>query len=264
MHNLIKADLYKIFRMTGMKILLLITSACAIIMTVMAYYIPQGKIPASYTGVGFLFSDVNIMSIIGAVAAGILLCGDFDNKTIHDAISSGISRTVIVVGKSVTYMITIMVLLLPYVIATLAAVVSGKEFGMGSVGVGFLNIMANSGGTLDSNGIIKTIAIMAVLLIVYAGMLSLCIPIAFATRKPVIVVAVYYVLTIVFANLSSLRSDYSFFDKIMGLLPFGGDYSMLTAASATSDIVKGLAVSIIFGSVIVALTAVGFQETEIR
>lgn len=92
MYNLILADLFKLCKTMAIKILFGITTVSAVIMAVMAYMIPQGKIGASMTGIGFMLSDISMISILGAVIAGVFICGDFDNKTIHDAIASGCSR----------------------------------------------------------------------------------------------------------------------------------------------------------------------------
>ena len=101
MLNLIRADLFKMCKSSVMKILFGITTLCAGAMTVIAYFITQRKMDPGMTGIGFLFSDINIISILGAVIAGVFICGDFDNKTIHDAIACGCSRRTIIDRKSV-------------------------------------------------------------------------------------------------------------------------------------------------------------------
>ncbi len=65
MYNLILADLFKLRKSMAIKILFAITTASAVAMAVMAYLIPQGKISASMSGIGFMFSDADIMSIRG-------------------------------------------------------------------------------------------------------------------------------------------------------------------------------------------------------
>jgi|GEM_PF-4582436 len=57
----------------------------------MAYMISRGKIDDSMTRIGFMFGDASMISILGAVMAGVFICGDFDNKTINDAIANGCS-----------------------------------------------------------------------------------------------------------------------------------------------------------------------------
>ena len=69
MINLIRADLFKLRRTLTVKILLGIGTASALAMAVIAYLIPQGKLSESMTGIGFMFSDINVISILGAVLA---------------------------------------------------------------------------------------------------------------------------------------------------------------------------------------------------
>jgi len=164
--NMIRADLFKMCKSPLIKILFAITTLCAVVMTVMAYLIPQGKIDPSMAGIGFMFSDISMISILGGVIAGVFICGDFDNKTLHDAIACGCSRGAIIVSKAIVLFCAIGFILLPYAIITAIALTTGSEFSMGSVSVGFLNIQTlNSGITFQASELLKLLFIMMTLII---------------------------------------------------------------------------------------------------
>lgn len=265
MLNLITADIYKLCKSNTLKIVLGITTISAIIMAVMAYLIPQGKIDASMTGIGFMFSDINMISILGAVIAGIFICGDFDNKTIHAAISSGSGRGAIIVSKAIVFCGALTLILLPYAIITGIALSIGSEFNMGSVGVGFLHLLTAEGGTAFSTPEIwKLLAVMLALLIVYAAQLSICIPLAFVLKKPVLVVAIYYGFSILSAQLMRLSDSSPVFDRIFSCTPYGGNYPFMTLDTGMGDMVKAIAASLIFIIVMLAVTYSAFRRTEIK
>jgi len=265
MYNLIRADLFKLRKSMAIKILFGITTVSAVIMAVMAYLIPQGKIDAKMTGVGFLFSDINMISILGAVIAGIFICGDFDNKTIHDAISNGCSRATVIVSKATVFCCSIAFILLPYAIITGIGLSTGSKFSMGTLAVGFLHLLTPEAGTVfyaSQTG--KLLAVMLTLMIVYASQLSVCVLLAFVLKKPVLVVAIYYVLTILCAQLQVLRGSTAVFDSIFACTPFGGNYTFVTLNSGTGDIFKAIFVSLMFMIVILAVTHAAFRKTEIK
>ncbi|GGH21238.1 hypothetical protein GCM10008013_19030 [Paenibacillus segetis] len=265
MLNLITADLFKLRKAMGIKIILSITTVSAVIMAVMAYLIPQGKIDASMTGIGFMFSDINMISILGAVIAGIFICGDFDNKTIHASISGGSSRGAIIVSKAIVFGGALTLILLPYVIVTGFALSIGSKFDMGSVGVGFLNLLTTEGSTtFSAPEIWKLLAVMLTLLIVYAAQLSICIPLAFVLKKPVLVVAIYYGFSILSAQLIRISESSPIFDTIFSCTPFGGNYAFTTLDTSAGDIIKAIAASLLFIIVMLAITYSAFRRTEVK
>jgi ABC-2 type transport system permease protein len=265
MINLIQADLYKMRKSTAMKVLFAITTVCAVIMTIFAYLIPQGKIPESYTGIGFLFSDINMMSILGAAVAGIFICGDFDNKTIHDAITSGCSRIAIICSKAITFFIAVIILVLPYAIITGIALLSGVKLGMSSVGVGFLHLMAIDGGTaFDVSVFFKMLAVMLTLILVYIAQLSLCVPFALIFKKPVVVIVAYYSFTLFCAQLYGLSNDSEVFKNISSYTPYGGNHTFLTLEAHAGNFGKTIIVSLVFITLMMVATYSVFRKSEIK
>ncbi|WP_195573939.1 ABC transporter permease [Paenibacillus sp. 1001270B_150601_E10] len=265
MLNLIQADLFKLRKSSAMKILLGITTLCALVMTFIAYLIPQGKMEASITGIGFMFSDINVISILGGFMAGILICGDFENKTIHDAIANGSSRSTVIVSKAVILGMALICLLLPYAIITFISLCLGSEFSMGSVAVVFLHLLTTEGGSvLSAAEIWKTIAIALTLMIVYAAQLSICVPLAFKLKKPILVVVIYYAFSIFTAQLIRLGDSYPWFGRVLSFTPYAGDYTFLTLDTTAGDLFLAILFSVIFIIIMVGITSLMFRRSEIK
>lgn len=265
MFNMIRADIYKMFKSQAIKILFVITTLTSITMTIMSYLIAQGKIDVSFTGIGFMFSDVNIISILGGVIAGIFICSDFDNKTIHEAITSGCSRGKVVISKAVAYFIGVAFVLLPYAIATGIALGAGANFSMGNVSLGFLHLLSEeSGSTLGGGDILKLLAIMIAIIIVYASQLSICVLLALLLKRPVLVVGLFYGISMMSGQLLGLAESLKTFNKIYSLTPFGGTHCFMTLDTGAGDIVKSIIVSFVFAIIILGITYGFFRKAEIK
>lgn len=265
MYNLIWADLFKLRKSMAIKILFGITTVSAVSMGMVAYLIPQGKMNASMAGIGFLFSDINMISILGAVIAGVFICGDFENRTIQDAVANGYSRGAIIVSKATAFCCALAFILLPYAIITGITLSTGSAFSMGSVAVGFLHILTSEAGTaFSASEIWKLLAAMLTLIVVYMAQLSLCIPLALVLKKPVLVVAIYYGFTILCAQLMGLRDSSPVFDRIFACTPYGGNYTFVTLGTGAGDIFKAISVSLIFIIAMIVVTYYAFRKSEIK
>lgn len=265
MLNLIQADLFKLGKSSVIKILFGITTLSAVVMAVMANFIQQGKIAGAYTGIGFLLADMDMMSILGAVIAGVFICGDFDNKTIHDAIACGCSRWAVIISKTTVFFCALVFILLPYAIVTGIALSTGFKFDMGSVSIGFLNILTKESGiAFSASTLLKMLPAMLTLVIVYIARLSLCVPLALVLKKPVLVVSVYYGFTVFCAQLTGLRNISPVFDNIFSCTPYGGNYSLVMMGTGAGDIVKAIAVSLVFIILMLAVTYSLFRRSEIK
>ncbi|URZ02538.1 ABC transporter permease [Clostridium felsineum] len=265
MYNLIKADIFKLRKSKAIKILFGITVITSIIMVLLAYFIGKGKISASTSGIGFLTSDASVISILGAAIAGIFICGDFDNRTIHEAIVNGNSRCQVVISKAIILYIGVLVILLPYIIMTIIAIVTGYKFNMGAVALGFLNMITTEcGKILYFSEIIKLVVIIITQTIVYCAQLSICVPLAIGFKRPVIVIAVYYGISILSGQLGNLEARYKAFANIIQFTPYCGKYCRLTLSTGRSNVIFGIISSLIFGGLMIAITCFAFRKSEIK
>ncbi|ADL50192.1 ABC transporter permease [Clostridium cellulovorans] len=265
MYNLILADLFKIRKSMTIKVIFAITTISAVAMVMMAYLIQQGSISTSMAGIGFMFSDINVMSILGAVMAGVFICGDFDNKIIHESIANGNSRGTVIVVKIITFLCSIVVILIPYIVATVIAFGTGYKFSMGSVSIGFLNLLTvETGKVLSAVEMWKLLVVMLTLLLVYLAQMSLCIPLALALKKPVFVVAIYYGATILFAQLVGVKNFSLVIYNIFSCTPYGGKHSMVVLNTGTGEIFKTISISLLFISTMFFISYFTFRKSEIK
>lgn len=258
MFNLIKSDLFKIRKSMGVKILFIISIVAAVAMTIVSNGIATGNMGTESMGIGSLFADIQMMSLFGSVLSGIFICNDFDSKTINDAISSGYSRTAIVISKTITFMIITFFLMLPYVAAAFIALGSGIEFKAFIPSV-FLQIMA-SGKALDGAVILKSIAIMATMFIVYASQSVMFIFFGFTFRKPAVAIAVGYIMALIVAKLNSIEAVV----KFMKYTPLGYEFTKFTLDAEAGVFGKGIVISVIFVVVITFITSAVFRKSEIK
>ena len=265
MYNLIVADLFKLRKSMAIKILLAITTLSALVMVWIAYLIPQGKMDGSMIGMGFMFSDMNVISILGAVIAGVFICGDFDNKTIHDAIATGHSRWTVVISKATASCCAMVIILLPYAIITGIALSTGSEFSMGSVSLGFLNVLTSEGSISFSTAELgRLLGVMLTLIIVYVAQLSITVPLAFMLKKPVLVIVIYYGFSIFCGQLAGVGNHFPLLDRIFTSTPYGANYTLVTLDTSTGDILQAISVSLIFIVVMLVVAFSVFRRSEIK
>lgn len=265
MINLIRADLFKMYKSGMIKILFLITLCCAGLMALMAHMISQGNLSVSMSGITFMFADTNMMSILGAMIAGVFICGDFDNKTIHSAISSGHSRGTVIIAKSIVFMVANLVLLLPYAIITSVVTGMGLGFDMGGASVGFSYMLTT---TVFESGsamlFMKQIAAVLVLILVIVSQLCLCVPLAILIRKPVLVIAIYYGFSILSGQLMLLSKNSLVLDKLISFTPYAGSHPFITVQSPVLDFIKAISVSVLFIIIMIAITFSIFRKSDIK
>ncbi|MNC29105.1 ABC-2 family transporter protein [compost metagenome] len=265
MYNLIWADGFKMRKSAAIKIIFVITTLCAAAMSVIAYLIPQGKVDESLSSIGFLFSDMNVISILGSVLAGVYICGDYESKTIHDAISSGSGRGTVIFSKTVVLCSALAFVLLPYAIIIAIALCIGTEFSMGNVSLGFLNVLTSGAGqNLSASEGMKLLTVSVTLIIVYMAQLSITVPLAFIFRKPVLVIAIYYGLSILTGQLGGVADRSPVFERIFGLTPYYGNYILITLDTGAGEMFRAILVSFIFILVMLAFTYSIFRKAEIK
>lgn len=260
MINLLRAELFKVKKSKGLFVLFVIMLISAIGMAVMAHLIAKDQISASLSGLVFMFSDVNMFSIIGAVAASIIICADFEVKTVQAPIFSGYNRYTMVFSKALTLFSFSILFILPFMVVTFVGLQSGSAFQIQTGSIGFLHILTTEAGV---SNVWKYIIVSLALMFVYMSQTSVCILLAYVMKKPVFVVSAYYALTILLAQLSTV-SEKSVLGGFMRSTPFGGKHAMLTMASSMSDIINAFTISIQFIFIMIGLAFLYFRRAEIK
>ncbi|MGE8035592.1 ABC transporter permease [Lysinibacillus sp. NPDC093692] len=260
MFNLVRAYLYKTTKSKIFWVLLALTTCSAIAMFCIAYGIGNNTINESISNVGFLLSDMNMMSIVGAVLATTLICSDFDTKNIHHPIISGFARIQIVISKAIVFWILLIVLVSPYIIVTIIGLSMDSTFSMGGKAAGFLSIL-----TLTTSGIFgEYVTIVITMMMVYLAQLTICILLAFALRKSVLVVAAYYMMSMFFGQVASFQNSFEMMNKILSFTPYSVEYITLNLSMSKGDIISAVSVCAMFIVVVLYLTYMTFRKAEIR
>ncbi|GAB0171095.1 ABC transporter permease [Lysinibacillus sp. CTST325] len=260
MFNLVRAYLYKTTKSKIFWVLLALTTCSATAMFSIAYGIGNNSINESISNVGFLLSDMNTMSIVGAVLATTLICSDFDTKNIHHPIISGFARIQIVISKAIVFWILLIVLVSPYIIVTIIGLSMDSTFSMGGKAAGFLSILTST--TSGSFG--EYVTIMCTMTIVYLAQLTTCIFLAFALRKSVLVVAAYYMMSMFFGQVASFQDSFEMIDKVLSFTPYSAEYLTINLSMSKGDIISAVFICVIFIVVIIYLTFVTFRKAEIK
>ncbi|AHZ14668.1 ABC transporter permease [Bacillus velezensis] len=266
MMNLIQSDLYKLRKSKAIKILFLIMWVAAAVVALVSYLVAQGKIDQELSGPLSGLTDIMMVAIVGPFLAGVYICGDFDNKTIHDAISScGISRLVVIISKAIVYYLIVMLMLVPYVVVTLIAFATGAEFSQPFAASVFLSILANENG-LDLTPLVfgKMIVIMIVMLLVYASEMTVCVLLSFLFRKSSLVIFTGFGLILVLQILGGLGSKSDVVNNILSYTPFSIGSSVLTMDADPDVILKALGVSLLFCVWFLSITNGIFRKSEVK
>lgn len=265
MINLIHGELFKLKKSKLFWSLLLLITAAAIALAVLSNMVAEGKfgmdITASASGVG----EVMIISLLGSLMAGIVVCGDFETSTIHDEIAVSGGRHSIVISKFFVFTLVIAALMVPYIIVTLIAFSSGKEFADPFIVSVFSGIMAkNASVTVTAGSIGKILAISLAEILVYASKLSICIPVGFKTRKTIAVVSIGFASSFFLDLIFGLLSKNDLLEKIIKITPFSKKYLLLTMDTGAGDIVMAMVTSLIFMAVMVLITWKLFNKAEVK
>ncbi|MFO1446131.1 ABC transporter permease [Bacillus sp. Bva_UNVM-123] len=264
MYNLILADLYSLRKSLTLKVLFVASLLCASVMTYISNLVTQGKIGIEISGIGSFFTDVHMTALLGSVVAAVYIVNDFETKTIHDAISSGSSRSMLVISKTFVYFFIIALIVLPYSIVINMAIITDNMLSP-VLPSAFLNIMANEPHlTYTAALFVKMMVITLTIMIVYASQLSFCVLIAFVLRKKVLVIMIGYAIMFISGQLIALRDKYSILDTILSYTPYGVSFSQFVIDAEAGVFIKAIVISVLFSVLMIAITYVSFRKSEIK
>lgn len=260
MFNLLRVDFFKLRRSIMFKVSLFISLVCAIALAIVAHEVATGTLEVSVSSASGL-SDIFIFSILMPFIIGMLVCGDFENKDIHDEISLG--RGTIVISKSIIAFVTALLLTLPYALIGLICFVSKGEFSQMFAYSTYLSIMCNSLG-VDVTGaaVGKAVVRMIVMGLIYASSFSIGIPIAFKVRKPILAIIIGEVVAFCSAFLVELLHSIPGIGKLIELTPYY--YTNLPADVTNGNLVKYSIYSIVFFALMMGSSYLIFRKADIK
>lgn len=267
MCNLIKADFYKIHRSMIYKVLFLLMAVCAAVSTLVSHLIGTGDMDIAAAASTALLTDVVMLNLVGAVIAGQLICGDFENKLVQSAVAGCCGRFTLVVSKMVTYTLLNAVMSLPYAICAFVGFVSGAKFGPALSASSYLRILAETGSVdATAEAILKYLIVLAVIPLIYTAQNSMVFLLAFVMRsKALVVTVVGFLFCILFGMTSSLVSSHSeTVEKLISWTPFSPDACALCNAATSGTILKMLGISLVTVICMTLITYASFRKSEIK
>lgn len=253
MINLIKADLYKMYRLSTVKILLFLSFLSAVIVMLSSHLITVGELSLESADFISFFVDPQMVTLLGCVGAGIVVASDFEQKVIEKAITSGKSRLVVVLNKTVIIAILVFLIVFPYIITTIFASSIDREF-FDFIPTVFLTIASNETSFLNSLPVLLTVTIN------YIGQLSISILFLFLVKKPIYVMAFSYGTVLLLGPIASLNQHLS---TIASYTPFGVNYSALISGNF-EELLSSILISLAFTLVITFLSYIIFRMQEIK
>lgn len=261
MINVIRADLYKVFRGCAIWICVAISTTSALVITVFSHLFYTGAAHLSSGGMVSILTDASILSQLACVMSGLLLCGDFENKSVAACIAAGHGRLSIVVGKSIAYFIVCFVPMLSYFFVALGAFFTKAGFIGDFVASPFLGILVSANRSFTTQFAAKYLAAFLVTAIIYVGQFSICVLFAFMIKKTAVVIGVSYFLSM-FIGMTSGSVDKSCgFGKALSYLPF---YQSVSINSTAGEFARAAALCIGFIAGILILTWLIFRKSDVK
>jgi ABC-2 type transport system permease protein len=241
----------------------LLSCISAAALVYISHGIAVGNFSKDIAGSASGLSEIVIMALFGSLMTGILVCSDFESKTIHASVTRG--RLAVVLSKTLIYVMIHALLLLPYMAVTLITFCTGVKFPALFIPSVFTQILYNETGAGITAGILaKIIVISLITMLVHAARLSVCIPLAFKIRKPVVVLVIGFAFDALIDLLISVLSKVELLKSVISFTPYERKYILLEMNTSAGTLIKAAICSIIFIGLMAALTYKIFKKAEIK
>lgn len=265
MINLIRADLYRISKMISLKICFILCCISAIGISFILHGIGAGSFDAAVGTNASLMVDVMLVSLLGGVLTGGFISEDFESKNIHIEIISGRGRGAILLSKLFSFVVLIVVITLPYAVVSVIGFAADIKFApLAGIPSSFFEILSNTGGVeITGSNIFKSIILCLLIMYVYIGRLSICIPVAFKCKKSIPVVVAGFITSFLFDIISAFAAKVFVLSDILGWLPYSLTFD-LTMDAQVGTIIKVFVCNTIFIAVMFGITYRLFKRDEIK
>ncbi|WP_336045916.1 hypothetical protein [Solibacillus ferritrahens] len=253
MYNLVLSNLFKGMKSRTIHSLFFVSCLFAGLTMFLTNGVANGKIAGEIANLTFLFSDASMLAILGAILATALIGSEFDAKLFHHSIVAGYSRLQIVTAKALTYWLFLVVIISPYAIFNIAAILLDWSVDIGMPTAGFLFI-CNMNETVGSK-----LLLIAVMTVIYVGQLSLAILLAFTLKRALLIIPVFYIVSALTGQVSIYKDSLPVLN-VLSVTPFSGKFIALSS----DHTVQAIFVSLLFMVVIVVVTFLMFRKVEIK
>lgn len=256
MQNLLKAELKKLFHSLPLKIAMTAMLALSFV-TALSSMSYKGsplreELEIALGGYeAFLASlrDTPLLILLGIIALGVVVCSDFDNRTIQAEIYAGHGRSQIVISKFIAMSIGYTVLLLPYPVGRLI----------------FQSAFYGFGPMVSASTVFKLLPIFAVYVLIGLALASIGILLAFTIRKTVVVIASSIVLVLLGGNaLLSFGGSIPPLGDLLAKTPLGLGKWLFAMDYAAADLWLAAAVCAATIILMCLLTSAAFGKAELK
>lgn len=260
MKNLVKATCYRMIKSNGVRISYLLTALAAASYYVLVHQIAAGSLSAANAGSVTGLGDPMVLWLFGPLVTGLLICLDFENRTIHGAMCYG--RGKILLHYMVVYTAAILLLTLPYLLGSLFCIIRDVNM-TGAEGITLSVYMDNvfRAGTVSAGKLAMSYLSWV---FVYVGQISICIPIAIKTRKTIVVTAFGFFFGMLTALLAALAEKSAPLDAIYGITPYAYTFTEINAEASYAKLFCVIVVSVVYMGVMGAVAYLLFRKAEIK
>lgn len=260
MLNLIQSDFYRIFHSKTIKILLTMTTIFAIILIFGTHLIAEGKLSEEFVSLIFMTSDMNIITLVGAVLAVHIISGEFESRNMQHLVTSGYSRFKIAISKAITYCTMLAIVISPYFIAATIAMLANINLQANAIIGGIMMVVQ----TADVVELSKAFTLLVVIALVYIGQLSTTIVFAFLFKKASLVIPMFYFISIASGQVALYQEQLGDAANILKLTPFAPDFISINTGTSNGTLIAASITSVLYIVAMTVLACLYFKKREIK
>lgn len=260
MLNLIQADIYRVLHSTTIKILLTMTTVFSVILFGGMYLVANGTINQDLTNIIFLASDMNMVTLIGAILAIHLVSAEFESRNMHHLITSGFSRMHIVISKMVAYCLLFTLVISPYFIGGAVTILLNLDVNANTQLAGIMLMLQEH----PAVSTIHALLLLAVIALVYIAQLSTTVLFAFMFKKASLVIPLFYVISITSGQISLYKEHLGTLADMLRITPFASDFILIGVATTNDTLLAATVTSFLYIIAITALACLYFRKRDIQ
>lgn len=256
MIRLLKCEMMKLLKSFPLKILLLLMLALSFVTSLSSLsYVGSPNADAmeiALYGYDAFFSslrDTPTITVISIIVIGLMVCGDFENRTIPMEIAIGYSRSQILFSKLISVAVANIIVFIPYPI--------GRAI--------FQGIFIGFGVPITITAIINMMSVFLVVVTVGLAINGITILLSFIIRKSIIVMGAGFVLVVLGGNvLLSFGYTNPSIGAFLANTPIGLIKAMAAAQYTPKIVLQAFGISVVCIACFVALTYLLLRKAELK
>ncbi len=259
MLNAIRAEFYKLGKLNGFKIILLLNAFIYVGMAFLIIFtadiapedLPEGVTittsNATILGYDAYYSSITQSSIIFiATFIGLFVCNDFSNRTLGLAVSSGKARINMLVGKTVPVMFGTFFILITCPIAMTSILTAYNGFGV----------------EITTSLLVEMLVYFILYILINLSITSVCVLIAYIVKNMGATISICIGVVLMYSSISTMQLGETW-QNIMSLTPFYYAGNMSTVVT-NADIIKVICICVATFVIAGGFSYITLQKTELK